>query len=213
MGDQVTDTERMARARASFTAMNASAAQFYRDVYAIDTTPGSVPGARPRLEAVTFPRHARGVSNPRAIVEAARALVEDLPNLGKAFSDGLVTKEHVAVAVRTLNRIPRHLLDGNGLAKIDSWFTETSLDLAPVQTEVAARHLLQVLDPHGGDTFDPHALDRRELTTAGDATGMVALSGHPAPATGARLRAALDPFPKPQPADKTSQLPVPDARS
>src|SRR4029453_5206647 len=169
MGGEVSDTGRMARARASFTAMNASVAEFYRDVYAIDTAPGSVPGARPGLEAVTFLRHALGVSNPCAIVEAARALVEDLPMLGKAFADGLVTKEHVAVAVRTLNRIPRRLRDGDGMAKIDAWFVETSLDLAPVQTEVAAKHLLQVLDPEGGDTFDPASLQRRELTVAVDA--------------------------------------------
>src|SRR4030095_1601655 len=132
MGDQVTDTERMARARASFTAMNASVAQFYRDVYEIDTTPGSAPGARLGLEAVTFLRHALGVANPRAVVEAARALVEDLPILGKAFSAGLVTKERVSVAVRTHTRIPRHLRDGDGLSKVDAWFVETSLDLAPV---------------------------------------------------------------------------------
>ena len=88
MGEEVSDTERMARARASFTAMNASVAQFYRDVYAIDTTPGSVPGARPGAEAVTFLRHALGVAHPRAVVDAARALVEDLPMLGKAFAEG-----------------------------------------------------------------------------------------------------------------------------
>ena len=79
MGDEVSDTGRMARARASFAAMNASVAEFYRDVYAIDTTPGSVPGARPGTEAVTFLRHALGVANPRAIVEAARVLAGDLP--------------------------------------------------------------------------------------------------------------------------------------
>src|SRR4029453_4155929 len=208
MGDQVTDTERMARARASFTAMNASVAEFYRDVYALDTTPGSVPGARPGPEPVTFLRHALGVANPRAVVEAARALVEELPMLGKAFDAGLVTKEHVAVAVRTLNRIPRHLRDGDGgdgLAKIDAWFTETSLDLAPVQTEVAAQHLLQVLDPGGWDTFDPDSLDRRELTVAVDATGMVIVRGQLDPANGAAFRAALDYFSAPQPADKDTQ--------
>src|SRR4029453_7120885 len=118
MGGEVSDTGRMARARASFTAMNASVAEFYRDVYALDTTPGSVPGARPGAEAVTFLRHALGVSNPRAIVQAARGLVEDLPTLGKAFAAGDIPREHVHVAVRTLDRIPRHLLDGGGLAKV-----------------------------------------------------------------------------------------------
>src|SRR4029450_3721152 len=167
MGEEVTDTGRMARARASFTAMNASVAEFYRDVYAIDTTPGSGPGARPGTEAVTFLRHALGVANPRAIVQAARALVEDLPTLGKAFAAGDITREHVHVAARPLDRIPRHLLNGDGLAKVDAWFTETSLDLAPVQTEVAAKHLLQVLDPDGADTFDPASLDRRGLTRRG----------------------------------------------
>ena len=43
--------------------------------------------------------------------------------------------------------------------------------MPPPQVERIARHLLAVLDPDGGDTFDPDAYDRREVSLTTDATG------------------------------------------
>jgi hypothetical protein len=207
------DPQLHAQVVAAFRALQAAEAQLLRLVYRLDITPGSVPGARPGTEAATFLRHALRVAHPGAVVRAARALAEDLPQLEGALAAGEVSRAHVDVAVRTLNKIPRHLLDGEGMAKVDAWFTETSLDLAPPQADVAARHLLQVLDPDGGDTFDPESLQRRELTTAVDSTGMVVIRGQLDPANGAFLRAALDVFSKPDPVDHDAVLPIVDTRS
>ena len=99
--------------------------------------------------------------------------------------------------------------------------TETALTLAPQQTDQAAQHLLLRLDPDGAHTFDPDAVDRREVSTVVDATGMVILRGQLDPANGASLRAALDHFSKPEPTTEAAGegeegegvMLIPDGRS
>ena len=128
---------------------------------------------------MTFARDKLRRSCAAADVHAAHALAEELPMLGKALAAGEVSREHVDGAVRVLKQIPRHLLDDpDAMSKVDAWFTETSQSLAPLQTDKAAKHLLHRLDPDGENTFDPHALDRRELDVRGrrDRDG-----GHPGP--------------------------------
>jgi hypothetical protein len=197
-----------------FAVLQAAYARLLGHVYELDRRPGSVPGARPGSEAVTYLRHKLRLSNAGSYVTAARALAEDLPQLGEALAAGEVSREHVGVAVQALRRIPRHLLDADGgMEKVDTWVTETSRELPPAQTQKAARHLLAVLDPGGGDTFDPASLDRRELSTAVDLTGMTKVEGWLDPANGAWLRAALDHFAKPHPADPDAELSVPDTRT
>ena len=111
-------------------------------------------------------------------------------------------------------QIPRHLLDDpEVMAKVDAWFTEASMSLAPMETDKVAKHLLHHLDPDGQDTFDPDSLDRRELSIVVDATGMVVIRGQLDPANGAAFLAALDALSAPVPVDPESELPIPDDRS
>jgi hypothetical protein len=141
-----------------------------------------------------------------------------MPMLGKALAAGEVSREHVDLAVRTVRRVPRHLLDEPGAReRVDAWFTETSRALAPMDVDKAARNLLNRLDPDGGRTFDPAAVERRELSFTVDATGMVLVRGQLDPANGAVFKAAIEAYSAPtsrEPSDaKVDQLPVPDDRS
>jgi hypothetical protein len=126
----------------------------------------------------------------------------------------------VDVAVRTLRQIPAHLLDEpQAMAKVDAWFTETSQNLPPMETDKVAKQLLYRLDPDGRNTFDPKSVDRRELSIAVDPTGMVIIRGQLDPANGAAFKAAIDAMSAPTPVEKdgtnggTGALSVPDERS
>jgi hypothetical protein len=150
--------------------------------------------------------------------------------LGDALAAGEVSREHVDSAVRTLRRIPGHFVETEGQrVKVDAWFTETAQELAPLQADRAARHLLAVLDPDGVDRFDPHSIQRRELSVVTDSTGMVLIRGQLDPGTGAPLLAVLDHLSKPAPHTKPNEtddadedaeedgdrdaLPIPDTRT
>ena len=214
-GDLLSDAELREEVTRSYVDLQAAQARYLAAVHALDSRPGSVPGARPGTEALTYLRHALRRSAAGADVRAAHAVVEDLPMLGKALAAGEVSREHVDLAVRTLRRVPRHLLDEPGLRhRVDAWFTDASRELAPWDTDRAARQLLQRLDPDGARTFDPHAVQRRELSLAVDATGMVVIRGQLDPANGAAFKAAVDAFSAPAPAsEQPGQLRTPDTRS
>ena len=187
-------------------------AEYLESLAVLDTRPSAVPGARAGTVARTFARHRLRNSRATADVRAAHALAGDLPMLGKALAAGDVAREHVDVAVRALRQIPHHLRsDAAAVAKVDGWFTETALALPPLQTDHAAKALLTYLDPDGSRSFDPAAVDRRELSVAVDATGMVILRGQLDPAAGAVVRAALDHYSAPDPTDP--QTGVADLRS
>ena len=108
-------------------------------------------------------------------VAAARATAPggDLYELGQALADGRVSREHLDVAVRTLGRIPAHLKDEQR-GKVAQFLTEQSEQFAPRDFEDVAKALLAVLDPDGAHSFDPDAHQRRSLSMATDATGMLA---------------------------------------
>jgi hypothetical protein len=201
-----------ARVEAAFRRLQQAHADFLTEVYDLDGSPEEVPDARPGRVAETFLRHKLHRPHPAADVRAAHALVEELPRLGKALAAGDVSREHVEVAVRTLRRIPAHLRDQNA-STIDDWFTDASLTITPLDTEKLARRILQVLDPDGSSTFDPQAVDRRELSVTTDATGMVLIRGQLDPANGAAFKAAVDAFSAPAPADSSSELDIRDPRS
>ena len=86
MSDLESDAEVREALEQDFALLQAVYGRVLRRVYELDRRPGSVPGARPGYEAVTFLRHKLHVSNAGAYVCAARALAEDLPQLGTAFS-------------------------------------------------------------------------------------------------------------------------------
>ncbi len=108
-------------------------------------------------------------------VGAARAIGPDgdLREMGAALADGRISREHLDVAVRCLARIPAHLKDEQR-GKLAQFLTEQSEQFAPRDFEDVANALLGVLDPDGSRTFDPDAHQRRSLTKAEDATGMLA---------------------------------------
>ena len=193
MFDRLSDAELRDEVARSFVDLQAAHSRYLAAVHALDSRPGSVPGARPGKAAVTFLRDALRRSAAAADVRAAHALADEMPMLGKALAAGEVSREHVDLAVRTLRRVPRHLLDEPGAReRVDAWFTETSRALAPMDADKAARHLLNRLDPDGGRTFDPAAVERRELSFTVDATGMVLVRGQLDPANGAVFKAAID---------------------
>jgi hypothetical protein len=118
----------------------------------------------------------------------------------------------VDIALRTLHRIPRHLLEQRGqLAKVDRWFTDAAQSLVPYDLEKAAKHLLLTLDPDGERTFDPHATERRELTMTVDWTGMLLLKAQLDPVNGAAFKAAIEAHSAPHPIDP--QTGIGDERS
>lgn len=61
----------------------------------------------------------------------------------------------------------------SGAVRVDAFLTEQSRTFSPATTEGLARQLLAVLDPDGGDRYDPDALRRPGPSCATDATGML----------------------------------------
>lgn len=115
----------------------------------------------------------------------------DLPGLGAALAAGQVAREHVDVARRCLERIPRHLVTRHG-ALIDRTLTQHARDWNPRDSAGLAEHVLARLTPDTGDRYDPESVARRHLHTGFDSTGMLLLRGQLDPASGAKFKAVLD---------------------
>ena len=208
------DAESRELVAAAFAIVSSAQSLYLRSLLDLDSRPEAVAGARPGKVAVTFARHRLHRSGAAADVAAAHALAEDLPTMGEALAKGEISREHVDVAVRTLRRIPGHLLDGEQRRqKVDAWFAEAARDLAPPQADTAAQHLLAVLDPDGSDRFDPRAVERREVSVQRDSTGMLLIRGQLDPGNAAPLIAALDHLSKPWPRDDEDALPIADTRT
>ena len=199
------------RVKAVYRRKQQAEREWHAVVRELDQTPDAVPGAKPGHVAETYLRHALHRPHPAAEVRTAHALADDLPQMDDALEAGEISIEHVHAAVRTLRRIPAHLRAEN-TATIDAWFTKASRDLAPLDTDRAARGILNVLDPDGANTFDPNAVDRRELSITTDATGMVLVRGQLDPANGAAFKAAIDHYSAPIPAGD-GELAIPDTRT
>jgi len=181
-------------------------------VRSLDGRPGAVAGARDGRIATTFlmERCRRSPSRACADVRAAHAIDPgdgELPVLGRAFSAGETSREHLDVAVRALHRLPKHLrkgADGSGEHKLeilDEFLTEKSLSRSPTTTDRLMCQTLAVIDPSGQERRDNQARERRELTTALDSTGMLQLRGQLDPVGGAVVRTAIEHF---------SRTPVPE---
>jgi hypothetical protein len=208
-----------------------SAAQheYLRLIAELDTRPDAVPGAAKGRVAKTFLVHALRVSGPDAARDVAAAHAVDrasggLQQLGQALAEGVVSREHVDVAVRAVRGVPRHLLtrrgvDGvSGAERVDRFLTDTALSLSPQEARRVTDQLLAVLDPDGSDRFDPEAVTRRGARLSTDSTGMLLLRAELDPAAGAVLRAAIDRYSAPDPAGSAESeggLPVrvPDGRT
>jgi hypothetical protein len=189
-------------------------AQYLRALADLDSRPDAVAGARPGKVAVTFVRERLRGAHAATDVATAHALETDLRQLGAALATGEVSRDHVGVAIRTLNRIPRHLRqEPERMAKVDTWFTTTSRAVAPSSVDRAAQHLLATLDPQGCDRFDPAALERREVSLVKDSTGMLLIRGQLDLGTAAPLLTVLDHLAKPSRPRDEDALPISDRRT
>ncbi|GAB4063085.1 HNH endonuclease signature motif containing protein [Angustibacter speluncae] len=156
------------------------------------------PDARGRRGAVT-----KAVLTDRCRVSGGRAKADlenagitcpatgDLRALGQAWAAGQVTREHVDVARRCLDRIPRKVLRERR-AEVDAELTERATGWDPQTADKLAHHLLDALLPDGSDRFDEHAHERRHVAVTTDSTGMVLLSGQLDAAGGLTFTATLD---------------------
>jgi hypothetical protein len=206
--------------REALTREDAAVARAHAARYAIireiDRRPGFVPGGRAGAEAVTYLRMVRA-DNPDEDVRIARAL-GDLPQLNHALATGDAGRAHVKIverAVRAIRRADAAALDGGVMEQVDTRLTAAARDLAPREFAPVARRLVELLDPKGdGDSFDPSALDRRELVVWNDPSGLVGVTGLLPPDAGAYVRAALDRWGKPNPVSAEDGLPpIRDTRS
>jgi len=184
-------------------------------VRAVDERPACVPGARSGSAALTFLVEALRVSPYRARrdVLAAAALDADepsLPLLGRALAAGQVSREHVDVAVSTLEQVPRVLrekvfqddsgADVSGAVLIDRMITEESLGHPPTTIERLGRQLVHRLDPLRSQRLDADSHERRRCTLATNFAGMGVLNAHLDQVTHLEVRGILDRFSGPRPA-------------
>jgi hypothetical protein len=140
----------------------------------------------------------------RADVAAARALASGgaLDGLEPQLACGDITRAHIDVAVRCLDRIP---LQKRSTEQDRTTIAEYFATLAPTgnarQLRTAAAELLERLAPEVADRFDPYSHARRFLDMTIDSTGM--LVGHFAldPTAGATFQAAVDSASAPRPSE------------
>src|ERR1700733_2928010 len=113
-----TDEEARDGVDTAFTLLQQTHALWLGLVADLDSRPDAVPKARAGSTAKTFLMHKlhRTATQATADVRAAHTLASDanpatggLPHLGEAFTAGDVSREHVDVATRVLQRIPKHL--------------------------------------------------------------------------------------------------------
>jgi hypothetical protein len=138
-------------------------------------------------------------------VAAARATGPDAvlaPFLDR-LADGRVTRAHVDVAVRCLDRLPEHLSGKDGARRIVRDFLLT-IDDSHVDARTLdryARQLLTRLADEGEGVRDPDAEQRRFLDFSTDATGMLVGRFQLDPVAGAAFRAAIASESAPRPVD------------
>ena len=157
-----------------------------------------------------------GAARARADVAAARATDADaaldpvagqdrgcLPGMATALARGEVSRAHVDVAVRAMDKVPARL---RRLAApvVDDFFVDVSVRRPPRACENLAAELLDRLDPARTERgFDPDAHLRRGLDVVVDSTGMVLVRGQLDPLTGATVKAAIEYFSAPEPARRS----------
>lgn len=208
--ESLTDDTVRDSVRTVFELMCSLESEWLELIAELDRRPEAVEGADAGRTAVTFLTEALKRSRGQAYrdVKAARTVAPDggvLPRLGEAFAQGRVSRSHVDVAARTLNRLPEGLIrrrdpDGtSGIQRVDTFLADNSRILAPAKTDRLARQLLAVLDPEGEERFDPLSYTRREHTFSIDGTGMLVGRYQLDPVSAAQWRAALARFSRPAP--------------
>ncbi|MGF1645928.1 MAG: DUF222 domain-containing protein [Kineosporiaceae bacterium] len=190
---------------------------------------GSVGSSPVATTTAGLVRESTGASpaQARRDVAAARATGpgEALGEFGTRLALGQVRREHVDVAVRCLDRIPRHLLrqpeeseqpeSGTGAREIVAGFLLRIAD-SRADDRTLDRHaqqLLAHLAPDPEDRRDPDAPARRFLDLGDDDTGMVTGRFALDPVAGAELRTALAEWSAPEPLTDADGRPLRDPRT
>ena len=123
-----------------------------------------------------------------------------LRGMGEALAEGRVSRDHLDVAARTLDKVP-HRLRREAAPVVDEFHVAVSQTHPPRTCENLAAELLDHLDPSRTERgFDPEAFRRRRFDVVTDSTGMVVVRGQLDPVTGARFKAAVEHFAAPLPA-------------
>ena len=120
----------------------------------------------------------------------------ELAELGAALAAGEISRAHLDVAVRVMQRIPRALATARR-AEVADWLLDACHRFSTLDVDRLARQLLAALDPDGG--FDPHACERRRLSKSTDSAGMLVGRFQLDQAAGLTVAAALDHFAAPRP--------------
>ena len=239
-GYAFSDAELLANLRGVHAFLATADAAYLGLVAELDSRAGALPGVPAGRTAATFLREALRVAGPRAgrDVRAARAIASacpELPVMGAALADGTVWRDHLAVAVSTLARIPKALRTATveqvdpatgeatgvcvtGARAIDELLTARSQDLPPSTVEVLGRQIVARLDPDRAERFDADAYRRRSYTWSRDFAGMGVYKFVVDPATDALLQAAIDAWSAPRPTgtaldEHGRTVPVPDGRT
>ena len=136
--------------------------------------------------------------------------------MGAALAEGLVTRDHLDIAVATLRRSPRSLkkkviedggVDADGVAVaatgaevIDRALTEDALTAQPSSVQRLGRQIVHRLDPDRTDRFNADAYERSTCSISKDFAGMTMLRLITDPANGLLIRSAIARFSAPRPA-------------
>jgi hypothetical protein len=155
-------------------------------------------------EAVVRETTRASAAQARRDVAAARVVGPGAPlaGFGERLADGAVSREHVDVAVRCLDGIPRRLAEDRRAPEVISQFLLRAVDAgaSPLELRRAVDQLLDRLDPDRAGRFDPDADQRRFLDMHTDSTGMVVGRFQLDPVAGAALRNAVHVHSAPLPA-------------
>jgi Domain of unknown function (DUF222) len=108
-----------------------------------------------------------------------------------------VSRAHVDVAARCLQRIPSQLR-AKHRDKLAEFFDRQSRSFPANDCDRLARQLLATIDPDRTDRYDPHAHERRSLSAVFDSTGMLLLRGQLDPAAAGIVKAAVDHYAAPR---------------
>jgi hypothetical protein len=140
----------------------------------------------------------------RRTVKHARALVGERAATHQALTDGRVSVQQVGVILDAIRRLPKaeHVR-----RRGEQTLIAEATRLNASELSKAGRHLLAVVDPEGEEKRAEKDLDREErvahldrgLSVTDDGLGGVRIRGRGSVEDGAKLRAALLPFTKPQP--------------
>ena len=149
---------------------------------------------------------------------ATRSAGAEVPLMGAALADGVVSREHLDVAVATVAKIPKVLKrklvvdhdgvpgpDGapatrSGVEAIDAWLVERARVEQPTSVDKACRELRHRLDPERADRFDADAYERSTCAISSDFAGMTMLRLVVDPVNGALIKGAVERLAKPRPA-------------